>query len=187
MWELDYKESWVPKNWCFWPVVLEKTSESPLDCKEIQPVHPKRDQSWVFIGRTDAETETPILWPLDELTHLKRPWCWERLKAGREGNNKGGDGWMASPTRWTWVWAAPGAGDEQGSPVCCSPRGCKESDTTEGLIWSDLLLENPRPLSPWGPPDFLSTCLGIDSLNLWMQRELSLKQLKMIVQWTHEW
>ena len=65
MWELDYKESWVLKNWCFWTVVLEKTLESPLDCKEIQPVHPKENQSWIFIGRTDAEAETPILWPPD--------------------------------------------------------------------------------------------------------------------------
>ena len=65
MWELDHKESWLPKNWCFWTVVLEKTLESPLDCKEIQPVYPKGDQSWVFIGRTDAEAETPILWPPD--------------------------------------------------------------------------------------------------------------------------
>ena len=65
MWELDYKESWVQKNWCFWTVVLENTLESPLDCKEIQPVHPKGDQSWVFIGRTDVEAETPILWPPD--------------------------------------------------------------------------------------------------------------------------
>ena len=65
MWELDYKESWAPKNWCFWTVVLEKTLQSPLDCKEVQPVHPKRDQSWVFIGRIDVEAETPILWPLD--------------------------------------------------------------------------------------------------------------------------
>ena len=70
---------------------VEKTLESPLDCKEIQPVHPKGDQSWVFIGRTDVEAETPILWPPDfeELTHLKRPWCWERLKAGGEGDDKG--------------------------------------------------------------------------------------------------
>ena len=65
MWELDYKESWAPKNWCFWTMVLEKTLESPLDCKEIQPVHPKRDQSWVFTGKTDVEAETPILWPPD--------------------------------------------------------------------------------------------------------------------------
>ena len=81
---LDYKESWVPKNWCFWTVVLEKTFESPLDCKEIQPVHPKGDQSWVFIGRTNVEAETPILWPLDEKSWLisKDPdagkdWWWE--------------------------------------------------------------------------------------------------------------
>ena len=70
MWELDYKESWAPKNWCFWTVVLEKTLESPLDCKEIQPVHPKGNQSWIFLGRTDAEAETPILWPPDEKNWL---------------------------------------------------------------------------------------------------------------------
>ena len=68
MWELDYKESWAPKNWCFWTVVLEKTLESPLDCKEIQPVHPKENLSWIFIGRTDVEAETPIIWPPDERT-----------------------------------------------------------------------------------------------------------------------
>ena len=84
MWELDYKESWALKNWCFWTVVLEKTLESPLACKEIQPVHPKGDQSWVFIGRTDAEAETPILWPPDVKSWLilKDPdagkdWRWE--------------------------------------------------------------------------------------------------------------
>ena len=75
-WELDYKESWALKNWCFWTVVLEKTLESPLACEEIKPVYPTGNQSWVFIGRTDVEAETPILW--EELTHLKRPWCWER-------------------------------------------------------------------------------------------------------------
>ena len=69
MWELDYKESWAPKNWCFWTVVLEKTLEGPLDCKEIQPVHPKGDQSWIFIGRTDIEGKTPILWPLMQRTN----------------------------------------------------------------------------------------------------------------------
>ena len=106
MWELDYKESWAPKNWCFWTVVLEKTLESPLDCKEIQPVRPKGDQSWVFIGRTDAEAEFPILlatW-CKEPTHWKRPWCWERVKTGGEGDDRGWDGWMASLTRWMWVW-----------------------------------------------------------------------------------
>ena len=107
MWELDYKESWAPKNWLFWTVVLEKTPETPLDCKEIQPVPPKGDQSWVFIGNTDVEAETPILWPPDgkeELTHLKRPWCWERLRAGGEGDNRGWDVWVASLTQWTLIW-----------------------------------------------------------------------------------
>ena len=108
MWELEYKESWAHKNWCFWTVMLEKTLKSPLDCKEIQPVPPKGNQSWIFIGRTDAEAETPVLWPPDKLTHLKRPWCWERLKVGGEGDDRGCDGWMESPTRWTWVWVSSG-------------------------------------------------------------------------------
>ena len=97
------KESWAPKYWCFW-TVLEKTFDSPLDCKEIQVVYPRGNQSWISIGRTDAEAETPVLWPPDVegLTHLKRLWCWKRLKAG-EGDDRGWDGWMASPTWWTWV------------------------------------------------------------------------------------
>ena len=108
MWELDYKESWTLKNWCVWTVVLEKTLESPLDCKEIQPVHFEGDKSWVFIGRTDAEAETPIPWlphgGLNELTHWKRSWCLEGLGSGGEGDDRGWDGWMASLTQWTWVW-----------------------------------------------------------------------------------
>ena len=80
MWELDYKESWVPKNWCFWTVVLEKNLESPLDCKEIQPVHPKGDQSWVFIGGPDAEAETPVLWPSD----VKNWLIWKDPDAGKD-------------------------------------------------------------------------------------------------------
>ena len=101
MWELDSHESWVLKNWCFWTVVLEKTLESLLDCKEIQPVHPKGDKSWVFIGRTDVEAEAPILWPSDAKSQLivKKLWCWERLKAGEEGDDRGWDGWMASATQ----------------------------------------------------------------------------------------
>ena len=86
-------------------MVLEKTLESPLGYKEIQPAHCKGNQSWIFIGRTDAEAETPILWPPHAKNWLtgKRPWCWERLKAGEEGDDRGWDGWMASPTQWTWV------------------------------------------------------------------------------------
>ena len=108
MWELDYKESWAPKNWYFWTVVLEKTLERSLDCKEIQPVHPKGDQSWMIIGQTDAEAEAPILWLPDVKNWLieKDPWCWERLKAGGEGDERGWDGWMASPTLWTLVWVS---------------------------------------------------------------------------------
>ena len=91
MWELDYEESWVPKNWCFWTMVLDKTLESPLDCKEFQPVHPKGDQSWIFIGRTDAKTEAPILWPPDvknwligkELTHWEKPPMLGKIEGGR--------------------------------------------------------------------------------------------------------
>ena len=111
MWELDCENSWALKNWCFWTVVLEKTLECPLDCKEIQPVHSKGDQSWVFFGRTDAEAETPILRPssCEELTHWKIPQCWEGLGAGGEGDDRGWDGWMASPTQWTWIWVNSGS------------------------------------------------------------------------------
>ena len=105
-------ESWTIKKaecrkidafepWCW------KRLESPLNCEEIQPVHPKGNQSWIFIGRADTEAEAPILatW-CEEVTHWKRPWCWERVKAGGKGDDKGWDGWMASPTRWAWVWAS---------------------------------------------------------------------------------
>ena len=116
MWELDHKESWALKNWRFWTVVLDNTLESPLDCKEIKPINPKGNQSWISIGRTDTEaslvcnmvTDWPwedktLLW-CEELTHWKSLWCWERLKAGGEGDDRGWDGWMASPTQWTWTW-----------------------------------------------------------------------------------
>ena len=119
MWELDCEESWALKNWCFWTVVLEKTLESPLDCKKIQPAHPKGDQSWVFVGRTDAKAETPLANPLatscKKLTHWKRLWCWEWLEAG-EGDDRRWDGWMASPTRWTWAWVNSGSWWRTGRP-----------------------------------------------------------------------
>ena len=100
MWDLDCKESWTLKNWCFWTVVLERTLESPLDCKEIQPVHSKGDQSWVFIGRTDAEAETPILWPPHAKSWLiwKDPGAGKDLRAGGEGDDRGWDGWIVSPS-----------------------------------------------------------------------------------------
>ena len=128
MWELDYKESRAPKNWCFWTAVLEKNLESPLDYKEIQPVHRKGNQSWIFIGRTDAQAETPLLWPPDA-----KKWL---IGKGGEGDNRGWDGWMASLTRWTWVWASSGSwwwtGKSTGE---CQSMGSQESDTTERLKW----------------------------------------------------
>ena len=135
MCDLDYKESWVLKYWYFWTVVLEETLESPSDCKEIQPVNPKGNQPWMFIERTDAENETPILWPPDakKWLMLKRPWCWERLKVGGEGDSKGWEARKTSPTQWTWVWVSSGR-----SLVCCSPWDHTGLDTTEQLNWTQL-------------------------------------------------
>ena len=97
MWELDYKESWAMKNWCFWTVLLEKTLEIPLGSKEIKPVNPKGNQFRIFIGKTDAEAETPIVWPSDVKNWvIGKDWCWERLKAGGKGGDRGWDGWMAT-------------------------------------------------------------------------------------------
>ena len=130
-------ESWTTKKAECWrtdarTAVLEKTLESPLDCK-IKPVTPTGNQSWVFIQRNDAEAEAPILWPTwcEELTHWKRRWCWERLRAGGEGGDRGWDGWMASPTRWVWIWANSGRQWRTGnSRVLSSSRGCKERNMT---------------------------------------------------------
>ena len=138
MWELDYKASWV-KNWCFWTVVLEKTLESPLDCKEIQPVHPKGDQSQVFIGRTDVEAEAPILWPPDVKSWL----IWKDPDAGKDwGQEEKGTtedemvGWHHRLNGHGFGWT-PGVGDGQGGLVCCSSWGRKESDMTERLNWTE--------------------------------------------------
>ena len=140
MWELDYKESWALKSWCFWTVVLEKTHESPLDCKEIQPVHPKGNQSWIFIGRTDAEGETQILWPPDAKNWLigkdpgaKKEWRWEE-KGITEVEMVGWHHWLNGHEPEQTL----GVGDGQGSLVCCSPWGHKESDMTEWLNWTEL-------------------------------------------------
>ena len=124
MWELNHKESWASKNGCFGTVVLEKTFESPLDYKEIKPVHSKGNQSWIFIARTDAEAEAPIFWPPDAKNGLiwKDPRCRKRLKPG-EGGNKGGDGWMASPAQWTRVWANSGRWWRAGRPGVLQSMG----------------------------------------------------------------
>ena len=140
MWELDYKESCAPKNWCFWAVVLKKTLESPLDCKEIQPVHPKGDQPWVFIGRIDFKAETPILWPPDAKSWLigKDP------DAGRDwGQEEKGTtedemaGWHHRLDAHEFGWT-PGDGDGQEGLACCISWGHKELDMTEWLKWTEL-------------------------------------------------
>ena len=128
------------KNWCFWTVVLEKTLESPLDCKEIQPVHSEGDQPWVFFGRRcKSWNSSTLATSCEELTHWKRLWHWEGLGAGGEGDDRGWDGWMASLTRWTWVSVNSGSWWWAGRPGGCDSWGRKESDTTERLIWSDLI------------------------------------------------
>ena len=141
---VGHKEGWVPKNSCFWTVVLEKTLESPLDCKEIQPVRSEGDQPWDFFGRNDAKAETLILWPSDATSwlHLKRPWCWERLKAGGEGDNRGWDGWMALPTQWTWVWVNLGSWWWTGRPGVLQSVGSQRvgHDWTTDLNWTEAFL-----------------------------------------------
>ena len=141
MWELDYKESSVPKNWCFWTVVLEKTTVSPLDWKEIIPFYPKGNQSWIFTGKTDAETETPIIW----LPDVKSWLIGKDSDAGRDwGQEKKGTtedemaGWHhrldGHESEWT-----PGVGDGQGGLACCDSWGRKESDMIYRLNWTELM------------------------------------------------
>ena len=141
MWELDHKESWAPKNWCFWTMALGKTLESPLDSKEIQPVHPKGDQSWVFIGRTDVKAEIPILWPPDAKSWL----IWKDPDAGKEwGQEKKGMtendmvGWHHQLNGHGFGWTL-GVNDGQGGLVCCGSWCRKESNTTERLNWAELI------------------------------------------------
>ena len=136
------KESWAPKNWCFWTVVLEKTLESPLDCKEIQPFHPKGNQSWICTGRTEAET--PILWPPDAKN-------WHAGKHPNTGKDWGQKGTIEDEMVGRHHQLdghgfehASGVSDGQGSLIHCSPWGCKQSDTTERLDWTELSLKRKK-------------------------------------------
>ena len=140
MWELGCEEGWAPKNWCFWSAVLETTFESPLDCKDIQPVHSEGDQPWNFFGRNDAKAETPVLWP----PHVKSWLIGKDSDAGRGwGQEEKGttEDEMAGWHHWLdgceseWI---PGVGDGQGGLACCDSSGQKESDTTERLNWTEL-------------------------------------------------
>ena len=143
MWKLNYKESWVPKNWCFWVVVLAKMLECPLDWKEIKPVSPKGNQPLIFIGRTDDEAESPIHWPPDAKNWL----IWKVPVSGKDWRQKGKG--MTEDEMVAWHHWLDGhefeqalrVGDAQGSLTCCSPWGCKESDMTEQLNWTDGIKE----------------------------------------------
>ena len=141
--ELDHKEGWMLKNWCFLTVMLEKTLKSPVDSKEIKPVHPKENHPWIFIGRTDAEA--PILWPPDkkkELIYWKRPWYWETLRA-REGSGRGWDGWMASLTQQTRIWASEIVNDREA--WCAAVRGVTKSQTKLSHWTTTTNLSIPKP------------------------------------------
>ena len=150
MWELDCEESWALKNWCFWTVVLEKTLESLLDCKEIQPVHPKGDQPWVFFGRNDAKAETPVLW----LPHVKSWLTGKDSDAWRDwGQEEKGTtedemaGWHHGLDGREFMWT-PGVGDRQGGLVCCNSWGQNELDMTEPLNWTELNWRTYRLTTP---------------------------------------
>ena len=140
MWELDCEETWALKNWCFWTVVfLEKTLESPFDFKEIQPVHSKGDQSWVFTGRTDVEAETPVLWPPDVKSWL----IWKDPDAGKDWGQEEKEMTEDEMVEWHHLlnghgfgWTL-GVGDGQGGLVCCGSWGLKKSGTTEWLNWTE--------------------------------------------------
>ena len=171
MWELDCEESWVPKKWCFWTVVLEKTLESPLDCKEIQPIHPKGDQFWVFFGRNDAKAETLVLWPPHAKSWLirKDSDAGRDWGAGGEGDDRGWDGWMASLTRWTWVWVNSRSWQWTGRPGMLQFMGLQrvghnwatELNWTEGhkfeavhrnhtnILFVDTAKKRDNPGLPW--------------------------------------
>ena len=133
--------NWAPKNWCFWTVVLEKTLESPLDCKEIKPVNPKGNRSWIFIGRTDAETETPILWPPDSRNWL----IWIDSDAGKdwsggEGDDRGWHSWMASPTWWKHIWTSTGSQWWTGNPGILQCMGSQSRTWLTELNWIEILI-----------------------------------------------
>ena len=145
MCELDYKESWTRKNWCFWSVMLEKTQESHLDSKEIQPVHPK-GKSVLYIHWKDWcwswNSNTLATW-CEELTDLKRPWCWEILKVGDEGDDRGWDRLMASPTQWTWVWVGSRSWWRTGKLGVLQSMGSQRvrHDWATELNWTELNVE----------------------------------------------
>ena len=175
--ELDSEESWVPKNWCFWIVVLEKTLESPLDCKEIQLVHSEGDQPWDFFGRNHAKAETPVLWPphtkswlIGKDSNVGRDWGQEE-KVTTEDEMAG---WHHRLDGREFEWT-PGDGDRQGGLACCNSWGHRESDTTERLNWTEdqkSLQRHQHPLSfslSISISDFVSLFLSLQARHCTLQ------------------
>ena len=161
--ELDGEEGWVPKNWCFWTVVLEKTLESPLDCKEIQPVHSEGDQPWDFFGRNDAKAEAPVLcsphvksWLIGKDSDAGRDWGQEE-KGMTEDEMAGWHHWLEGrESEWT-----PGVGDGLEGLECCNSWGRKESDTTEWLNWTELNWLRNFKIKLWTIYFFLLSCFNL--------------------------
>ena len=161
MWELHSKESWALKNWCFWTVELEKTLESLLDCKEIQPVNPQGNQSWIFFGRTDAEAETAIVWPPDVKNWLIGKNMTLGKTEGRRRREQQRMRWLDGITDSMDMSLSNSKCEGEGSLVCCSPCGREESDTTERLNWWTMLTK-ARPDSHF-LPSFNSFLLSLVS------------------------
>ena len=181
MWDLDYKESWVPKNWCFWTVVLEKTLESSLDCKEIQPVHPKGDQFWMSIGRTDAEAETPILWPPDVKSWL----IWKDPDVGKYWGQEEKSTTEDELVGWYHqldghgFGRTPGVGDGQGGLACCDHGVAKSrtrlSDWTEVLLMFSAI--DAHYLLNQKLPKKITELYALNGWMIWYMNYIS-KQLK---------
>ena len=142
---MDYNDNWAPKHWCFWTVMLKKTLESPLGCKEIKPVYPKEMKPEYSLEGLVLKLKLQYFgtW-YKELTHQKRPWCWERLKVGGEGHETGWDGWKASLTQWTWVWVSSGSWWQTGKPGVLS---CTRTPAVLGVSKSQTWLNDWTELS----------------------------------------
>ena len=147
---MDHQEGWMPKNWCFWTAVLEETLDRPLDCKEIHRVHPKRDPSWIFIRRSDAKAEYfgHLMWKTDS---LEKTLLLGKIVGRRRKGNRGRDGWMASPTRWIWLWASSGRWWWTGNPGVLQSMGSKKSWACHSRWTTSTWL-----VPPWCPHSFLS-------------------------------
>ena len=179
MWELDYKESWAPNDWCFWTVVLEKTLENPLDCKEIQPVHPKGNSPEYSLGGLMLKLKLRYFDHLMQTANsLERPWCLERLKGGGEGDDRGWDGWMASLTQWTWVWASPGRWWRTGKLGLLQSMGSQR-------VGHDWVTEQPSPSQglrpkPWPVRRWELHVLLFCHLDHWYQKLILSSYLKIV-------